>query len=64
MKSNLHELVSYERYSLIIEQFCMLCGRYLNHLNAELQVNNLLADVSNQVVDLKNNKKQKISTIK
>ena len=53
MKSNLHVLVSYERYSLIIEQFCMLWGRYLNHLNIELQLNNILAGVSSEVVKLK-----------
>ena len=42
----------------------MLCGRYLNHLNTELQVNTLLANVSGQIFDFKNNEKMKIKDIK
>ncbi|CAI2363182.1 unnamed protein product [Moneuplotes crassus] len=64
LKSNLHVVITYERYSLIIEQFCMMCGRYLNHLTTEIRVNNLLADVSGQVKELKTTEKMKKKEIR
>lgn len=64
LKSNLHVVITYERFSLTIEQFCMMCGKYLNHLGVELKVNSLLADVSSQVSILKNEDKVKIKDIK
>jgi hypothetical protein len=64
LKSNIHVVVTYERYSLVIEQFCMMCGKYLNHLNTEISVNLLLADVSGQVLTLKNDEKMTKKDIK
>lgn len=64
LKSNLHVVITYERYSLVIEQFCMMWGRYLNHLNTEIRVNTLLADVSGQVRTLKNDDKMTTKYIK
>ena len=32
LKSNLYLKTSYERYYLLLEQFMMLCGRYLEEL--------------------------------
>ena len=64
LKSNLHVVLTYERYSLIIEQFWMMWGRYLQHLKTEMKVNTLLADVSSWVKDFKIKEKLKKDDIK
>ena len=46
LKSNLYLKTSYERYYLLLEQFMMLCGRYLEELWIQYKVNQCLKNVS------------------
>ena len=60
LKANLYLKTSYERYYVLIEQFLMLCGRYLNELLIQAQVNKGLQSVSETVFK----KKEKAKTSK
>lgn len=46
LKANLHMRTSYERYSLLLEQFLMLCGNFKRELKIQFEVNNNLVTVS------------------
>ena len=50
LKSNLYLKVSYERYYVILEQFLMLCGRFVETLIIQSQVIKEVAVVSVNVV--------------
>jgi len=50
LKSNLYAKVSYERFYVLLEQFLMLCGRYLEEIWIQAQVNTGLMNVSLMVV--------------
>eukprot|EP00826_Nyctotherus_ovalis_P064022 TRINITY_DN9387_c0_g1_i2.p1 TRINITY_DN9387_c0_g1~~TRINITY_DN9387_c0_g1_i2.p1 ORF type:complete len:464 (-),score=140.79 TRINITY_DN9387_c0_g1_i2:1947-3218(-) len=61
LKSNLHLRTSYERYSILLEQFLMLCGKYKEELLIQLQVNEQLTNVSVKVMEIKAKKGKKKS---
>lgn len=43
LKSNLHMKTSFERYSILLEQFLLLCGKYKEEIYTQYQVNDMLA---------------------
>lgn len=53
LKSNLHMKPSYERYSILLEQFLLLCGKFKSELNIQYKVNNILAQVSQKICHMK-----------
>ena len=46
LRANLHMRTSFERYSLLLEQFLMLCGKFKTELKIQFEVNNNLVKVS------------------
>ena len=64
LKSNLHMKPSYERYSILLEQFLLLCGKFKEELSIQCKVNNILAQVSQKISDLKNVENQPWDKIK
>ncbi|CAI2363985.1 unnamed protein product [Moneuplotes crassus] len=64
LKSNLHMKPSYERYSILLEQFLLLCGKFKEELNIQCKVNNILAQVSQKIWNLKNIEKQPWDKVK
>ena len=60
LKGNLYLKTSYERYYVLMEQFLMTCGRYINELLIQNLVNKGLQSVSECV----SKKKEKAKTAK
>jgi len=56
LKSNLNLKTSYERYSILLEQFLMLCGKYKEELLIQTQVNEQLTNVSVKIMELRSKK--------
>lgn len=51
LKSNMYAKVSYERFHVLVEQFLLLCGKYLDELWIQTKVNEGLMKVSLDVVE-------------
>lgn len=60
LKGNLYLKTSHERYYVLLEQFLMTCGRYLN----ELLIQNLVNKGLKSVMEVVFNKKEKAKTEK
>lgn len=64
LKSNLYLKVSYERYFVILEQFLMLCGRFLETFIIQTKVNECLRKASETVVAYRYGKGCKVDECK
>lgn len=53
LKSNLHMKPSYERYSILLEQFLMLWGKYKDELSIQCKVNHILVQLGNKIKDMR-----------
>ena len=53
LKANLYIKPSYERYYTLLEQFLMLCGKFINELDIQTMINKGFAEVSISLTSFK-----------